>query len=126
MDSLGRAAVAAAPILALAPTAQKNLALTLAARALRSRRAEILSANRNDMDAARSTGLSPALLDRLELDDARVESMARGIDDIAALTDPIGTVIAEWQRPNGLRIARVRVPLGVIGIIYESRPNVTA
>ena len=78
------------------------------------------------MEAARARNLSGALLDRLQLNASRVEAMARGIEDIVALADPVGTVIAEWTRPNGLMIQRVRVPLGVIGIIYESRPNVTA
>ena len=126
MERLGRAACAAAPTLALAHAAQKNVALAAVARALRARRAEILTANLCDCEVARAAGLSAALLDRLMLDEARVESMARGIEAIVELPDPIGVVIAEWDRPNGLRIARVRVPLGVIGIIYESRPNVTA
>jgi glutamate-5-semialdehyde dehydrogenase len=126
MEKLGRAACDVAPVLARASTTQKNLALAAAARAMRARRAEILEANSSDLEAGRSASLSAAMLDRLMLDDARVESMARGIDDVASLPDPIGTIIAEWERPNGLRISRVRVPLGVIGIIYESRPNVTA
>ncbi len=86
----------------------------------------ILAANAADLASARAAALSPALLDRLQLDDQRVEAMAKGLEDIAALADPVGSVSAEWTRPNGLRIQRVRVPLGVIGIIYESRPNVTA
>ena len=126
MTSLGEAAVGAAAVLALASTDQKNNALRGAAAALRSRRAEILDANAQDMTDARAKGLSNAMLDRLLLDDKRVESMARGVEDIIALADPIGSVSAEWDRPNGLHIQRVRVPLGVIGIIYESRPNVTA
>ncbi|MFO7276256.1 MAG: glutamate-5-semialdehyde dehydrogenase [Pseudomonadota bacterium] len=126
MESLGKAAVDAAAVLALATTEQKNAALRAAADAIRARREEILAANAEDMEAARAKGLSSAMLDRLLLDDKRIEAMARGIEDIIALPDPIGTVIAEWERPNGLRIQRVRVPLGVIGIIYESRPNVTA
>ncbi|MCW5569828.1 MAG: glutamate-5-semialdehyde dehydrogenase, partial [Steroidobacteraceae bacterium] len=88
--------------------------------------AAILAANDEDMVRARARGLSAALLDRLRLDAARIEAMARGLDEIAALPDPVGSVAAEWQRPNGLLIQRVRVPLGVVGIIYESRPNVTA
>jgi len=126
MSEMGRAAVAAADELALAHTTRKNLALTAAAHALRSRAAQILQANATDLRAAQAKGLSGALLDRLRLDSARIESMARGLEDIAALPDPIGSVTAQWERPNGLRIQRVRVPLGVIGIIYESRPNVTA
>jgi len=126
MQSLGRAAVEAGAVLALASASQKNQALSAAAAALRERRATIIEANEADMQAARAAGLSAALLDRLKLDDKRIEAMARGLEEIIALTDPIGTVAAEWTRPNGLRIQRVRVPLGVIGIIYESRPNVTA
>jgi len=126
MDELGRAAVAAAEALARADTATKNLALNRAATALRANRAALLAANAQDMEAARAKGLSGALLDRLVLDEKRVEDMARGVEEIAALADPIGTTIAQWTRPNGLDIARVRVPLGVIGIIYESRPNVTS
>lgn len=126
MRQLGEAARAATKALAEASTETKNAALTAAAAALRDSREALLQANRIDMDQARERGLSAALLDRLELNDARIEAMARGIEDIVALADPIGSVIAEWSRPNGLRIQRVRVPLGVIGIIYESRPNVTA
>ena len=126
MNGLGAAAVAARPALALAGTAQKDLALRAAATALRRRQAEILDANARDMAAARAKGLSAAMLDRLQLDPKRVEAMARGLEDIATLPDPVGGVAASWQRPNGLRISRVRVPLGVVGIIYESRPNVTA
>jgi glutamate-5-semialdehyde dehydrogenase len=126
MDRLGRAACEAAPVLAQAGTPVKNEALSAAARAIRERRADILAANAKDLDAARAAGLSGAMLDRLKLDDSRIEGMARGIDEVARLTDPVGTVSAQWDRPNGLRIERVRVPLGVVGIIYESRPNVTA
>jgi glutamate-5-semialdehyde dehydrogenase len=126
MTQLGESAVRASDVLALAGTDQKNEALRAAVAALRARRAELLKANDQDMTAARSKGLSGALLDRLKLDDKRIESMARGVEDVIALADPVGTVSEEWDRPNGLRIQRVRVPLGVIGIIYESRPNVTA
>src|SRR5580658_5914823 len=126
MQGLGRAAVAAAGQLALADTAAKNRALTAAACALRAQLAGILAANAEDVRGARAMGLGAALLDRLHLDATRVEAMAVGLEAIAALPDPIGAVISEWTRPNGLRISRVRVPLGVIGIIYESRPNVTA
>ena len=122
---IGRAAVAAAEVLALATAVQKDAALEAAAQALRRRRDEILAANAQDLEVARSSGLAAAMIDRLALDAARVEAMARGVEEIARLADPIGTVLAEWVRPNGLRIQRVRVPLGVIGIIYESRPNVT-
>ncbi|MEO7775334.1 MAG: aldehyde dehydrogenase family protein, partial [Steroidobacteraceae bacterium] len=126
MQRLGRAAVAAQLPLAESSTTARNSALGAAAAALRERRAEILEANAQDMAGARAQKLGAALLDRLELSDKRVEAMARGLEDILALADPIGSVIAQWTRPNGLNIARVRVPLGVIGIIYESRPNVTA
>jgi glutamate-5-semialdehyde dehydrogenase len=122
---IGRAAVAAAEVLARADTAQKNAALEAAAQALRRRRDEILAANAQDLEVARTRGLAAAMIDRLALDAVRVEAMARGVEEIARLADPVGTVLAEWERPNGLRIQRVRVPLGVIGIIYESRPNVT-
>ena len=125
MAPIGRAAVEAAQALALASTDQKNAALAAAAAALRNRAGEILAANARDMKAAEAAGLGGAMLDRLELDASRVEAMAQGVEQIAQLADPVGTVIAEWTRPNGLRIQRVRVPLGVIGIIYESRPNVT-
>ncbi len=126
MHALGRGARAAAARLARAGTAHKDQALAAAAAAIRANSGAILAANAEDMAAARARGLSAALLDRLLLDTARVEAMARGIEAIMALPDPVGTVIAEWTRPNGLVIRRVRVPLGVIGIIYESRPNVTA
>ncbi len=126
MAALGRAAVGCREALAQSSTDQRNQALLTAAAQIRARRPEILEANRQDMEAARARGLSSAMLDRLQLDDKRVESMAKGLQDIAALADPVGSVSAEWSRPNGMVIQRVRVPLGVIGIIYESRPNVTA
>jgi glutamate-5-semialdehyde dehydrogenase len=126
MRTIGRDARAAALALSLASTDQKDRALRAAAASLRARRHKIIDANDRDMREAAAKGLSPALLDRLKLDEKRVEAMARGLDDIAQLADPIGTVLAEWTRPNGMKIQRVRVPLGVIGIIYESRPNVTA
>jgi glutamate-5-semialdehyde dehydrogenase len=126
MNALGREAAASRAALALCSGATRNRALVAAAGQIRSRAARILAANAQDMDAARARGLSAAMLDRLQLNDKRVEAMAAGIEQIAALPDPIGAVSAEWTRPNGLVIQRVRVPLGVIGIIYESRPNVTA
>src|SRR3546814_8100786 len=98
----------------------------LAAAAIRARAGEIAGANAKDMAAARGKGLTDALLDRLALTPDRIEVMARGVEEVAALPDPVGRTLAEWERPNGLQIARVSVPLGVIGIIYESRPNVTA
>jgi glutamate-5-semialdehyde dehydrogenase len=126
MQEMGRAAAGAAERLALASTASKDAALGAAAAAVRSQAAAILAANAEDMREAQAAGLGSALLDRLRLDERRVEAMACGLDEIVGLADPVGTVIAAWTRPNGLRISRVRVPLGVIGIIYESRPNVTA
>ena len=126
MEHLGRGALRAAAVLAQATTARKNDALTHAAAAIRAHRTRILEANAHDLAVARAAGLGAALLDRLALDEGRIEAMADGVAAIAALPDPVGSVAAEWQRPNGLRIQRVRVPLGVIGIIYESRPNVTA
>ena len=126
MQAMGHAAREAAVVLSQATTAQKNLALRIAATAIRERRAELLAANGADLGAAIADGLSPSLLDRLTLDAARIEGMATGLETIEQLADPIGAVLAEWTRPNGIRIQRVRVPLGVIGIIYESRPNVTA
>ena len=126
MRSLGEAARGAAAVLAVAPTDMKNAALMAAAAAMRANAAGILAANAKDMEAAQGRDLSAALLDRLELDDARVEGMAKGLEEVAELPDPVGAVMAQWSRPNGLDISRVRVPLGVIGIIYESRPNVTA
>ena len=126
MATLGAQARGAARALALSPTDARNKALTLAAAALRRDAAAILAANAIDMKAARERGLDAAMLDRLELSTARVEAMAQGLDDIAALPDPVGETIAQWQRPNGLNFARVRVPIGVIGVIYDSRPNVTA
>jgi len=126
MQELGRAAAASRAALALSSGETRSRALVAAAGQIRSRAAGILAANARDMEAARARGLSAAMLDRLQLNDKRVEAMAAGIEQIAALPDPIGAVSAEWTRPNGLVIQRVRVPLGVIGIIYESRPNVTA
>ena len=124
MAEIGAAARAAATVLATTPAERKNAALVSAARAIRDGREAILAANRKDM--AKAKGLSGTVLDRLALDDARIEAMAKGLEDIAAFPDPVGTVLAAWERPNGLKIERVRVPLGVIGVIYESRPNVTA
>src|SRR6476619_2462056 len=123
---MGRLARAAARELALATTAHKNAALEAMARRVEVRAGAILEANKNDIDAARGKGRDDAFIDRLALNEARVAAMATGLRDIAALADPVGEVIASWTRPNGLQISRVRVALGVIGIIYESRPNVTA
>ena len=126
LDAMGRAAVEAARVLSLADTEQKDAALRAAAAALRRREAAILDANARDLESARDAGLGAAMLDRLALDPARLVSIAASVEQVAELPDPIGTVLSEWTRPNGLRIQRVRVPLGVIAIIYESRPNVTS
>jgi len=126
MEGLGRCALAAAQALALAPSAQKDAALAASAAAVRARASAILAANERDMAAARARHVTGPRLERLRLDEGRVDAIASGIDAVMALADPIGRVAAEWRRPNGLRIQRVIVPLGVIGIIYESRPNVTA
>jgi glutamate-5-semialdehyde dehydrogenase len=126
MEPIGRAALEAASVLALASTQQKNAALAAAAKSIRATARDILKANALDMASARERNLSSAMLDRLQLDEKRVEGVARAIEEVLGLPDPIGMVAAEWERPNGLRIQRVRVPLGVIGIIYESRPNVTS
>ncbi|MGP1397546.1 MAG: glutamate-5-semialdehyde dehydrogenase [Inquilinaceae bacterium] len=126
MRRIGVAARQAATVLATTPDEVRNLALTAAAAAIRADRAAILEANARDVALARRKGATEAFLDRLTLDEGRIEAMATGLETVAALPDPLGAVIAAWDRPNGLRIERVRVPLGVIGIIYESRPNVTA
>ena len=126
MMLLGQAARDAADALTRVDSASKNAALHAAADAMRDSVASILAANAEDMGEARQRRLSGALLDRLALDEGRVEATAQGIESIADLPDPVGSVMGEWERPNGLQIQRVRVPLGVIGIVYESRPNVTA
>ena len=126
MAEIGRQARAAARVLALASTAQKDRALELMADAVRAQTSRILAANAEDIAEARAGGMTGAFLDRLSLDAARVEAMAAAIDAVRALKDPVGVVTEAWTRPNGMKIERVRVPLGVIGIIYESRPNVTA
>ncbi|WP_273793863.1 glutamate-5-semialdehyde dehydrogenase [Brucella anthropi] len=126
MAEVGRKARAAAAPLAIATTEQKNKALIAAADAMLEARADILEANRLDLANAEKSGMAASFVDRLTLDDSRINAIADGIRAIAALPDPVGEVIAEWDRPNGLHIERVRTPLGVIGVIYESRPNVTA
>jgi len=126
VETKARAARAAATALAVAPTRLKNDALLQMARGLEEKTAVLLDANRADLARARTRGLTAAFLDRLTLTDARVEDMARGLREVAALPDPVGTVAESWRRADGLEISRVRVPLGVIGFIYESRPNVTA
>ena len=126
MAALGADASAAAQALAASSAETRRRALRVAAAAIRDDEAAILEANAADMAAARESGLSGALLDRLALHLGRVEAMAAGVEQVAALDDPLGRLLGEWERPNGLRIRRVSVPIGVIGIIYESRPNVTA
>jgi len=126
MHAIGRRARAAAQELALASTEVKNAALSAAANALRKATPDILTANAKDTAAAKEAERPTAFIDRLMLDEGRVSGIAKGLEDIATLPDPVGTVLAEWTRPNGLAFKRIRVPLGVIGIIYESRPNVTA
>jgi len=126
MSEIGRKAKEAAAELAVAPAETRGAALELAAGAIEASVPTILDANARDMEAARDKGLSKAMLDRLLLDEARISAMAAGLRAVAAQKDPVGEVIADWHRPSGLHIRRVRTPLGVIGVIYESRPNVTA
>ena len=126
MQAMGRAARDAAAALREASSEQKNKALLAAAAAIRAAKAAILAANEEDMRAAAARNLTPALLDRLKLDDKRIEATAQAVADVASLPDPVGRELARWRRPNGLDISRVSTPIGVIGIIYESRPNVTA
>ncbi|MEC7761652.1 MAG: glutamate-5-semialdehyde dehydrogenase [Pseudomonadota bacterium] len=126
MQDLGRKAKAAAAELAFAPSAAKQKALEAAADAMWARRAEIIEANAKDLEYGRDKGLTPAMMDRLMLDEARIQGMCDGVRSVAAQDDPVGAVMSEWDRPTGLHIKRVRTPLGVIGVIYESRPNVTA
>ncbi|HEY0853600.1 MAG TPA: aldehyde dehydrogenase family protein, partial [Devosia sp.] len=126
MADIGRKAKAAAAVLAFTPADKKRQALLGAAGAMDKARREILEANALDMQAAEKKGISKAFLDRLQLNDKRIDGMIDGLRTIAELPDPVGQVIAEWTRPNGMTISRVRTPLGVIGVIFESRPNVTA
>ncbi|MDI3469733.1 MAG: Gamma-glutamyl phosphate reductase [Pseudolabrys sp.] len=126
MTDIGRRARSAARVLALASTAQKNAALAAMARAIRGYTGAIIASNAEDLADARASSANGAFLDRLSLDEQRIEAMAAGLETVAALADPVGVVTESWTRPNGMTIERVRVPLGVIGIIYESRPNVTA
>ena len=126
INQLGKQARIAAKVLAVASTAQKNAALHAMAKHIRQSASEIIAANEKDLAAAKAKNMKAAFVDRLLLNDARVEAMARGLEDVAALNDPVGHVLAKWTRPNGMEISRVAVPIGVIGIIYESRPNVTA
>ncbi|MFZ1120267.1 MAG: glutamate-5-semialdehyde dehydrogenase [Candidatus Binataceae bacterium] len=124
LDALKRARNAART-LALCSSARKNQALGALAAMLREERGAIMTANAGDLDRARALGMAGAFVERLTLNEARIEAMARGVEEVAALPDPVGEVIARWRRPNGLEISQVRVPIGVIAIIYESRPNVT-
>jgi glutamate-5-semialdehyde dehydrogenase len=126
MAAIGRAAREAARVLGLATTAAKNAALAAAAASIRSNAAAILAENAKDVADMKKQDVAPSFVERMILDAKRVEAIARAVEEVAALPDPVGAVIAEWDRPNGLHIERVRTPLGVIGIIYESRPNVTA
>jgi len=125
MDGIGARARAAAQVLARTPSASKDAALAAMGRHIAVREEEILAANARDMEAGRDKGLSAAMLDRLALDPARLAGVVASLEAIAAQPDPVGVVMAEWDRPSGLHIKRVRTPLGVIGVIYESRPNVT-
>ena len=126
MHEIGQRAKSAARVLALAPTAQKDSALAAMAAAIRTRQADILAANAKDVAEAKAAGSTAAFVDRLALDERRIAAMADGLDVVRALSDPVGAVTERWTRPNGMTIERVRVPIGVVGIIYESRPNVTA
>jgi len=126
IEEMGKTAKAAARRLAIAPTPEKNAALLLAASQFRKQCEALLAANKQDVDASKAHGLSSAMLDRLTLTPSRIDSMAKGLEVIADLPDPVGETIDMWRRPNGLEIGQVRIPLGVVGIIYESRPNVTA
>jgi glutamate-5-semialdehyde dehydrogenase len=126
MRTIGVAAREAAHALALAPRSVKDKALVAAAQAIRRDASNILEANAKDVAAAKAAGRADSYVDRLVLNPKRIEGIAQGLEDVAALADPVGAVLADWTRPNGLRIQRMRVPIGVIGIIYESRPNVTA
>lgn len=126
MAEIGQRAKQAAQVLATATAGQKQAALESAAEAVWARRAEIIAANEKDLDYGRNKGLSDAMMDRLMLDEARIQGIVDGLRAVAAQSDPVGEVLAEWEQPTGLQIQRVRTPLGVIGVIYESRPNVTA
>lgn len=126
MQDIGARARVASVELALASAERKHAALIGAAETVWARRADIVAANAKDMEFAREKGLSDAMLDRLALDETRIRGIVDGLRTVAEQTDPVGDIIADWERPNGLRISRVRMPLGVIGVIYESRPNVTA
>src|SRR5215471_13140061 len=126
MNDLGSHARAAARVLSLAPSAQKNRALEAMERAIRANAKAILASNAEDVGEARGSGATAAFIDRLTLTQARVDAMADGIATVRDIQDPVGVITESWQRPNGMTIERVRVPLGVVGVIFESRPNVAA
>ncbi len=126
MATIGRKARAAARRLAIAPTSQKNKGLEAMAAAVRSATSDILTANAADLESMEANGQLASFIDRGTLNEERIEAIACALEDIAKLDDPVGSSVAEWTRPNGLQISRIRTPLGVIGVIYESRPNVTA
>jgi glutamate-5-semialdehyde dehydrogenase len=126
MQDIGRRARKAARVLALAPSAQKDEALRAMAKAVRAATPEIIAANEADVADAKAAGVAGSFLDRLTLDEKRIAAMADGLEAVAGLKDPVGEVVSQWTRPNGMTIERVRTPIGVIGVIYESRPNVTA
>ena len=126
MRDIGKEAKDAAQVLANSSTEAKNHAIKIAASSLRDNMEKIIQANNKDIEEGKQKGLTPAMLDRLELNRERINSMADGLDAISGLSDPVGRIIDSWKQPNGLSISRVGVPLGVIGVIYESRPNVTA
>lgn len=126
MQELGLKARKAAGVLALASTQQKNAALMAMAKAIRANVNKLIAVNASEVAAAKTKDLKDSFIDRLVLTTSRVEAMAKGLEDIAGLPDPVGTMLAEWTRPNGMKISRIRVPIGVIGIIFESRPNVAA
>ncbi len=126
MLDIGRRARAAAATVRNAPPETRSAALTAIATALRARKGEILAANAKDVAKAKKDGMAEAMIDRLALDEKRLESVAKAVDETAALPDPVGAIMSAWERPNGLKIERVRTPIGVIGVIFESRPNVAA
>lgn len=126
LEEIGRRAASASRAVAQATTTQKNEALLAIAHHIEQEAPAILRANENDLREGSENGLSPAMLDRARLDPKRISSMANSVREVVQLTDPIGEVLKEWRRPNGLKISKRRVPIGVIGIIYESRPNVTS
>ncbi|MEJ2699276.1 MAG: hypothetical protein P8Z70_06420 [Desulfuromonadales bacterium] len=126
MCSLARAARTASRAMANLSSGVKDQLLRNMAEALEAGAEELMKANERDVAGGRERGLSPAMIDRLVLDEKRIGSMAEGLREVAALPDPVGEVTGMWRRPNGLQVGRIRIPLGVIGIVYESRPNVTA